>query len=276
MAGFFKIPVIFLDQKEFYKNGKRGLLVKMFDFFKRKKIPIDKEKMPRHIAIIMDGNGRWAKKRGLPRSAGHRFGAQKLREIILFADEIGLKYITVYAFSTENWKRPKDEVENLMNLLREFFDTEIENLINKTQIRIRVIGDISKLDKDIQERIISAEERTKDKTGLCVVIALNYGGRSEIVNAVKNLALDIKSGKIDIEAINEELFKNYLYTKDIPDPDLLIRPSGEMRVSNFLLWQISYTEFWFSNVLWPDFKKEHLLKAIEDYQKRERRFGGVK
>ncbi|ABP67933.1 undecaprenyl diphosphate synthase [Caldicellulosiruptor saccharolyticus DSM 8903] len=248
----------------------------MFDFFKRKKIPIDKEKMPRHIAIIMDGNGRWAKKRGLPRSAGHRFGAQKLREIILFADEIGLKYITVYAFSTENWKRPKDEVENLMNLLREFFDTEIENLINKTQIRIRVIGDISKLDKDIQERIISAEERTKDKTGLCVVIALNYGGRSEIVNAVKNLALDIKSGKIDIEAINEELFKNYLYTKDIPDPDLLIRPSGEMRVSNFLLWQISYTEFWFSNVLWPDFKKEHLLKAIEDYQKRERRFGGVK
>ncbi|WP_039764790.1 isoprenyl transferase [Caldicellulosiruptor sp. F32] len=248
----------------------------MFDFFKRKKIPIDKEKMPRHIAIIMDGNGRWAKKRGLPRSAGHRFGAQKLKEIVLFADEIGLKYITVYAFSTENWKRPKDEVENLMNLLREFFDTEIENLINKTQIKIRVIGDISKLDKDIQERIISAEERTKDKTGLCVVIALNYGGRSEIINAVKNLALDIKSGKIDIEAINEELFKNYLYTKDIPDPDLLIRPSGEMRVSNFLLWQISYTEFWFSNVLWPDFKKEHLLKAIEDYQKRERRFGGVK
>ncbi|AZT90812.1 isoprenyl transferase [Caldicellulosiruptor changbaiensis] len=248
----------------------------MFDFFKKKKISIDKEKMPRHIAIIMDGNGRWAKKRGLPRSAGHRFGAQKLKEIVLFADEIGLKYLTVYAFSTENWKRPKDEVENLMNLLREFFDTEIENLINKTQIKIRVIGDISKLDKDIQERIISAEERTKDKTGLCVVIALNYGGRSEIVNAAKNLALDIKSGKIDIEAVNEELFRNYLYTKDIPDPDLLIRPSGEMRVSNFLLWQISYTEFWFSNVLWPDFRKEHLLKAIEDYQKRERRFGGVK
>lgn len=232
--------------------------------------------MPKHIAIIMDGNGRWARKRGLPRSAGHRVGAQKLKEIVLFADEIGLKYLTVYAFSTENWKRPKDEVENLMNLLREFFDTEIENLINKTQIKIRVIGDISKLDKDIQERIASAEERTKDKTGLCVVIALNYGGRSEIINAVKNLALDIKSGKIDIEAIDEELFRNYLYTKDIPDPDLLIRPSGEMRVSNFLLWQISYTEFWFSNVLWPDFKKEHLLKAIEDYQKRERRFGGVK
>jgi len=248
----------------------------MFDFFKKKKISIDKEKMPRHIAIIMDGNGRWARKRGLPRSAGHRFGAQKLKEIVLFANEIGLKYLTVYAFSTENWKRPKDEVENLMNLLREFFDTEIENLINKTQIRIKVIGDISKLDKDIQERIISAEERTKDKTGLCVVIALNYGGRSEIINAVKNLALDIKSGKIDIEAISEDLFRNYLYTKDIPDPDLLIRPSGEMRISNFLLWQISYTEFWFSNVLWPDFKKEHLLKAIEDYQKRERRFGGVK
>ncbi|WAM32362.1 isoprenyl transferase [Caldicellulosiruptor naganoensis] len=248
----------------------------MFEFFKKKKISIDKEKMPKHIAIIMDGNGRWARKRGLPRSAGHRVGAQKLKEIVLFADEIGLKYLTVYAFSTENWKRPKDEVENLMNLLREFFDTEIENLINKTQIKIRVIGDISKLDKDIQERIASAEERTKDKTGLCVVIALNYGGRSEIINAVKNLALDIKSGKIDIEAIDEELFRNYLYTKDIPDPDLLIRPSGEMRVSNFLLWQISYTEFWFSNVLWPDFKKEHLLKAIEDYQKRERRFGGVK
>lgn len=248
----------------------------MFGFMKKKRISIDREKMPKHIAIIMDGNGRWAKKRGLPRSAGHRFGAQKLKEIVLFADEIGLKYLTVYAFSTENWKRPKEEVENLMNLLREFFDTEIENLINKTQIRIRVIGDISKLDKDIQERIINAEQKTKDKTGLCVVIALNYGGRSEIINAVKNLALDIKSGKIDIEAIDEELFRGYLYTRDIPDPDLLIRPSGEMRISNFLLWQISYTEFWFSNVLWPDFKKEHLLKAIEDYQKRERRFGGVK
>uniref|UniRef100_A0A7C5V4U7 Isoprenyl transferase n=1 Tax=Caldicellulosiruptor owensensis TaxID=55205 RepID=A0A7C5V4U7_9FIRM len=248
----------------------------MLEFLKRKKIKIEKEKMPQHIAIIMDGNGRWAKKRGLPRSAGHRFGAQKLKEIVLFADEIGLKYLTVYAFSTENWKRPKDEVENLMNLLREFFDTEIENLIKKTQIRIRVIGDISKLDKDIQERIVSAEGRTKDKRGLCVVIALNYGGRQEIINAVKNLALDIKSGKIDIEDVDEELFKKYLYTYDIPDPDLLIRPSGEMRVSNFLLWQISYAEFWFSNVLWPDFKKEHLLKAIEDYQKRDRRFGGVK
>ncbi|ADQ05103.1 undecaprenyl diphosphate synthase [Caldicellulosiruptor owensensis OL] len=248
----------------------------MLEFLKRKKIKIEKEKMPQHIAIIMDGNGRWAKKRGLPRSAGHRFGAQKLKEIVLFADEIGLKYLTVYAFSTENWKRPKDEVENLMNLLREFFDTEIENLIKKTQIRIKVIGDISKLDKDIQERIISAEGRTKDKRGLCVVIALNYGGRQEIINAVKNLALDIKNGKIDIEDVDEELFKKYLYTYDIPDPDLLIRPSGEMRVSNFLLWQISYTEFWFSNVLWPDFKKEHLLKAIEDYQKRDRRFGGVK
>jgi len=248
----------------------------MLGFLKKEKVKIEKEKMPQHIAIIMDGNGRWAKKRGLPRSAGHRFGAQKLKEIVLFADEIGLKYLTVYAFSTENWKRPKDEVENLMNLLREFFDTEIENLINKTQIRIRVIGDISKLDKDIQERIVSAEERTKDKCGLCVVIALNYGARQEIINAVKNLALDIKSGKIDIEDVDEDLFKKYLYTKDIPDPDLLIRPSGEMRVSNFLLWQISYTEFWFSNVLWPDFKKEHLLKAIEDYQKRERRFGGVK
>jgi len=248
----------------------------MLEFLKREKIKIEKEKMPQHIAIIMDGNGRWAKKRGLPRSAGHRFGAQKLKEIVLFADEIGLKYLTVYAFSTENWKRPKEEVENLMNLLREFFDTEIENLINKTQIRIRVIGDISKLDKDIQERIVSAEERTKDKRGLCVVIALNYGARQEIINAVKNLALDIKSGKIDIEDVDEDLFKKYLYTNDIPDPDLLIRPSGEMRVSNFLLWQISYTEFWFSNVLWPDFKKEHLLKAIEDYQKRERRFGGVK
>ncbi|WAM34588.1 isoprenyl transferase [Caldicellulosiruptor morganii] len=248
----------------------------MFEFLKKKKMYIDKSKMPAHIAIIMDGNGRWARKRGLPRSAGHRFGAQKLKEIVLFADEIGLKYLTVYAFSTENWKRPKDEVENLMNLLREFFDTEIENLINKTQIKIRVIGDISKLDRDIQNRILSAEERTKDKTGLCVVIALNYGGRNEIINAVKNLAMDIKSGKIDIKDIDENLFRNYLYTKDIPDPDLLIRPSGEMRVSNFLLWQISYTEFWFSNVLWPDFKKEHLLKAIEDYQKRERRFGGVK
>jgi undecaprenyl diphosphate synthase len=248
----------------------------MLGFLKKEKVKIEKDKMPQHIAIIMDGNGRWAKKRGLPRSAGHRFGAQKLKEIVLFADEIGLKYLTVYAFSTENWKRPKEEVENLMNLLREFFDTEIENLINKTQIRIRVIGDISKLDKDIQERIVSAEERTKDKCGLCVVIALNYGARQEIINAVKNLALDIESGKIDIEDVDEDLFKKYLYTKDIPDPDLLIRPSGEMRVSNFLLWQISYTEFWFSNVLWPDFKKEHLLEAIEDYQKRERRFGGVK
>lgn len=247
----------------------------MFEFLRKNKISVDKDNMPQHIAIIMDGNGRWARRRGLPRSAGHRFGAQKLKEIVLFANQIGLKYLTVYAFSTENWKRPKDEVDNLMNLLREFFDTDVENLINNN-IRIRVIGDISRLDMDIQERIFSAEKRTEKKDGLCVVIALNYGGRNEIISAVKNLALDIKNGKIDVDEIDEETFKNYLYTKDIPDPDLLIRPSGEMRVSNFLLWQISYTELWFSNILWPDFKKEHLLKAIEDYQKRERRFGGVK
>ncbi|MEZ0537957.1 isoprenyl transferase [Caldicellulosiruptoraceae bacterium PP1] len=248
----------------------------MFEFLKRKKIDKLKDtNLPKHIAIIMDGNGRWAQKRGLPRMAGHRFGAQKLKEIVLFADEIGIKYLTVYAFSTENWKRPKEEVNNLMNLLREFFDKEIENLIQKTQISIRVIGDITKLDYDIQRRILNAQEKTKNRTGLCTVIALNYGGRTEIIDAVKRLAMDIKNDKIDLNDINEELFSNYLWTKDIPDPDLLIRPSGEMRISNFLLWQISYSEFWFSNVLWPDFKKEDLLKAIDDYNLRNRRFGGV-
>lgn len=248
----------------------------MFNFFRRvNKERIKDLKLPNHIAIIMDGNGRWARKRGLPRSAGHRFGAQKLKEMVLFCDEIGIKYLTVYAFSTENWKRPKDEVDNLMNLLREFFDTEIENLIRKTQIRIRVIGDIEKLADDIKDRILRAQDLTKDKKGLCVVIALNYGARSEIINAIKHLAQDIKNDKIDINDIDEKLFEKYLWTNGIPDPDLLIRPSGEMRVSNFLLWQISYSEFWFSNILWPDFKKDDLLKAIEDYNKRERRFGGV-
>ncbi len=231
-------------------------------------------KIPGHIAIIMDGNGRWAKKRNLPRVFGHKEGAKSVREITETCAKIGVEYLTLYAFSTENWKRPENEIKFLMGLLKDYLDKEKKTLI-KNNIRFKVIGDKTKLPVEITKRIEGVEKLTEKNSSLTLVLALNYGARDEILNAVKNIAKDIKNSKIDANKITENLFKNYLYTKDIPDPDLLIRTSGEMRVSNFLLWQLAYTEIYVTKTLWPDFRKKQLLKAIYDFNKRERRFGGI-
>ena len=234
---------------------------------------IPKEKIPNHIAIIMDGNGRWAKQRMLPRKMGHREGARTLNKIIDYADKIGLKYITVYAFSTENWKRPKDEVESLMKLLKQYVDN-IEEMSNKNY-RLIVLGDIAPLSEELQKSIIEIEEKSKDNTGITVNIAFNYGSRDEIVRASKNIAKMYKSGEIELEDIDEELFSANLYTHGQPDPDFIIRPSGEQRLSNFLMWQASYSELIFSNKLWPDFTPKDLDDAIIEFVHRDRRFGGV-
>lgn len=229
---------------------------------------------PQHVAIIMDGNGRWAKKRGLPRIAGHRAGVETLKEIIQISSDLGMKVLTLYAFSTENWQRPKVEVNALMNLLVEYLNREIEEL-HKNNVKIVTIGNIYKLPIRPRNAVLKAIEFTKNNTGLIVNVALNYGGRDELVYAFKKLMLDVQKGIVPSDTIDEQMIKNYLYTKDLPDPDLLIRPSGELRISNFLLWQLAYTEFWFTDILWPDFKKEHLLEAIDSYKNRERRYGGL-
>lgn len=239
-----------------------------------KESKIDFSRLPKHIAIIMDGNGRWAKKRLLPRSAGHKAGVERVKEIVKAAGDIGIKYLTLYAFSTENWKRPKNEVDYLMQLLVEYLRKELE-VLHRNNVRINVLGDLDKLPKTAKEEVIKAIEKTKSNNKLNLNIALNYGGRGEIIRAIKYCISDIIDNKIDLESITEDSFKKYLYTKEQPDPDLLIRPSGELRISNFLLYQIAYTEFCFTNVYWPDFTKEHLYEAIIDYQKRERRFGGI-
>lgn len=236
---------------------------------------IDMNRVPVHIAIIMDGNGRWAKERNLPRSMGHRAGVETIREIVKECNTLGVKYLTLYAFSTENWKRPSEEVGVLMKLLVEYLKGEFEEL-NKNNVIINSIGNIEKLPIECQRELKTAYNNTKNNTGLVLNLALNYGGREEITNAVKLLYEDIKKGKIKEEDINEKSISNYLYTKGIVDPDLIIRPSGELRISNFLLWQCAYSEFWYSDIKWPDFKKKHLHQAIYDYQKRDRRFGGVK
>ncbi|NLY42496.1 MAG: isoprenyl transferase [Clostridiaceae bacterium] len=248
--------------------------LRSLNLFSRKNISIDYSNLPEHIAIIMDGNGRWAKKKKLPRSVGHRAGANTLKTITEFCDKIGIKVLTVYAFSTENWKRPKEEVDALMDLLLEYLRDAERQLAGKNVV-IKVIGDISVLSKEIQEQIIKTEKLTQSNTGLLLNIAINYGGRNELVNAVKNIVKDINEGKISVDDINEQCISNYLYTRGIKDPDLIIRPSGELRLSNFLLWQSAYSEFWFSNIYWPDFKPKDLLNAIRDYQQRDRRFGGV-
>ena len=250
-------------------------LIEKINIFKPKKNIINKDDLPKHIGIIMDGNGRWARKRGMPRIAGHRAGAQTLRKIVEFCDDIGIKVLTAYAFSTENWKRPKKEVDSLMSLMLEYLMNAEKELAGKN-VMIKVIGDIEKLSPEIQEQIKKTERISKDNTGLRLNLAINYGGRNEIINAVKKISGDVKEGKIKIDDINEELVSQYMYTYDIDDPDIIIRPSGELRISNFLLWQAAYSEFWFSNVLWPDFKPKDMLKAIRDYQKRDRRFGGTK
>ena len=220
----------------------------------------------------MDGNGRWAKKRGLPRSAGHRVGAANLRTITEFASEMGIKYITAYAFSTENWKRPKEEVDALMKLLLEYLRDK--KLLEGNQVRVKFIGDRSILTDEIRQEMATAEEESKDRTKTILYLAINYGGQQEITNSVKKIAQMVESGEISSDSITEDLIGENLYT-DIPDVDLIIRPSGEYRLSNFLLWQSAYSEFWFSNINWPDFTKEDFTRAIKDYQARNRRFGGV-
>ncbi|WP_454053509.1 isoprenyl transferase [Clostridium sp. Marseille-Q7071] len=252
----------------------------MLGFFKKKrsekeKVKLDLERMPVHIAIIMDGNGRWAKQKGLPRVMGHREGMKSIRRIVDECDSLGVKFLTLYAFSTENWKRPEEEVSALMNLIVEFLNKELEDLL-KNNVIFRTIGDVTKLPKVCQDTIDNAKMKTKNNTGLTLNIALNYGGRDEIILAVKNICSKVKNEKLSISSIDEELFSNYLYTKGMPDPDLIIRPSGEQRLSNYLLWQSAYAEFWYSDIKWPDFKEEDLHKAIWDFQNRNRRFGGVK
>lgn len=230
--------------------------------------------VPQHVAIIMDGNGRWAKKRGLPRTAGHYQGAKAVEQILYDADAMGIKYLTVYAFSTENWSRPQSEVKTLMNLLRTYMRTSLQKCA-KNNVRIRVLGDRSKLDEDLIEAIDDLERDTKNNTGLQFLIAINYGGRDDIRRGVMKIAEKVRSGELDPASITEETVSENLDTADIPDPDLLIRTSGELRISNFLIWQCAYTEYYFTDVLWPDFNKEELQKAVDAYMHRERRMGGL-
>lgn len=234
----------------------------------------DGYQIPNHVAIILDGNGRWAKKRNMPRNYGHIKGSDNVENICKAADEFGIKYLTVYAFSTENWKRPKDEVNALMKLLRNYLKDCIKKA-NKNNMRVRVIGELGALDEDIRSAILKLHEVSEKNTGLNFTIALNYGARDEMIRAMKRVMEDAKEGKIKEEDLNEEMFANYLDTKGLPEPDLMIRTSGEQRLSNFLLWQLAYTEFYFTDVLWPDFDKEELWKAILYYNNRERRYGGL-
>ena len=231
-------------------------------------------RVPNHIAIILDGNGRWAKKRGMPRSFGHVKGCENLEDICEVAKELGVKYLTVYAFSTENWKRSKEEVDGLMKLFRNYLKKCIK-ISQKNNMRVKVIGDITAFDSDIQESIEKLDDFSKDFTDLHFQIALNYGSRDEITRAVNRMLEDQKAGKLETP-VSEDTISDYLDTAGIPDPDLMIRTSGELRLSNYLLWQLAYSEFYFTDVPWPDFKKEELVKAIEKYNERDRRYGGVK
>jgi len=230
--------------------------------------------IPKHIAIIMDGNGRWARKRGLPRVAGHKRGIESVRDIVEASAQIGVEYLTLYTFSTENWKRPKDEVSTLMRLVLKSLQVETGEL-NKNNVRLMSIGDRSALPTEVQKQLDEAINTTKDNTGLTLNLALSYSGRWEIINAVKEISRQVKESELKIEDISEELFGRYLNTAQMPDPDLLIRSGGEYRISNFLLWQAAYSELYITNTLWPEFKRKNLYEAIKDFQKRERRFGLV-
>lgn len=241
----------------------------------KKEINLNLTKIPKHIAIIMDGNGRWAKEKNLPRAFGHKAGVETIRDIVKECSSLGVKYLTLYAFSTENWKRPADEVNMLMKLLVEYLKKEI-NELHKEKVVVKSIGDISKLPKICQDELYAAYELTKKNNGLTLNLALNYGGRDEIVNSVIQIADKVKRGELRIEEINENNIKENLYTGNIPDPDIIIRTAGEQRLSNFLLWQCAYSEFWYTDIKWPNFKREDLRKAIYDYQNRERRYGGIK
>ncbi len=235
--------------------------------------PWDAARLPRHIAIILDGNGRWAKKRGLPRTAGHAVGAENFRKIATYCKNIGVDYLTVYAFSTENWKRPPEEVKTIMKLLNNYLHEAIDTM-ERDHIKMKVLGDISALSTELQSLVRKTEVISTHYDGFQANICLNYGGRDEIVHAVRRYAEDFASG--NAPQLNEDSLGNYMYSAGIPDPDLLIRPGGEKRISNFLLWQCAYSEFYFTDVLWPDFSTDELDKAIVEYQSRDRRFGGVK
>jgi undecaprenyl diphosphate synthase len=253
----------------------------MFFFSKKTKniddieISIDKDRIPAHIAIIMDGNGRWAKERKLPRAIGHGAGVEAIRNVVKECSKIGVKYLTLYAFSTENWVRPKEEINALMKLLLEYLKSEIQEL-HSNDVIVNHIGDISKLPRECENELREAYEKTKNNKGLVLNLAVNYGGRDELVTAMKKIAEEYKTGAIKLEDISEEVVASHLYTSNMPDPDIIIRPSGEQRISNFLLWQCAYSEFWYSNIYWPDFKPKDLHRAIYDYQKRDRRYGGLK
>ena len=236
-------------------------------FKKKKKLP---EILPDHIAIIMDGNGRWAKKRGLPRTAGHSAGAKTFQNIARYCNKIGIKYLTVYAFSTENWKRPKDEVDAIMKLLHDYLVDSVN--FKDENIKVKFLGDLTRLSDELNVLIADAENNSKDATGLNLNIALNYGGRDEIVNAVKKLA----ASGADLTALTEQELSDNLYTSGMPDPDLIIRPSGEYRLSNYLIWQSAYAEYWFTDTLWPDFSEKDIDKAIISFASRDRRYGGTK
>ena len=231
-------------------------------------------KIPNHVAIILDGDGRWAKSKGMPRNFGHTMGAKNVETVCQAADEIGIKYLTLYAFSTENWNRPESEVSALMKLLESYLKNCIKTA-EKNNMRVRVIGEINRLAEPFQEKIRELEETSAHHTGLNLTIAINYGSRDEMIRAMKHMAEDVQSEKLQIEQIDESLFASYLDTKDLPDPDLLIRTSGEQRLSNYLLWQLAYSEFYFTDVAWPDFDEEELKKAVDAYSNRNRRYGKI-
>nr|WP_181482246.1 isoprenyl transferase [Tepidibacillus sp. HK-1] len=253
-------------------------------FAKKKENGLDKNKLnikdldplniPKHVAIIMDGNGRWAKQKGLPRIAGHREGMKTIREVARVANEVGIKILTLYAFSTENWKRPQDEVKFLMDLPQEFLRKELDELIEQN-VQVKMMGFDQQLPEHTLNAVHEAVEKTKQNTGLILNFALNYGSRYEIIYAIRNIVDDVLAGNISKDEIDEKLMNQYLLTKSYPDPDLLIRTSGELRISNFLLWQIAYTELWYTDEFWPEFNKQSLLQAIYEYQQRSRRFGSL-
>ncbi len=259
---------IMLNKMKLWKNQKTSSTL-------RDKIEqIKSRPVPEHVAIIMDGNGRWAKKRALPRIAGHHEGMKVVRKTTMLANDLGIKTLTLYAFSTENWKRPKNEVDYIMKLPEEFLDTFLPELVDNN-VRVKMMGYKDQLPKHTLRAIEQAMEQTKHNDGLILNFALNYGSRAEILDAVKLVLNDYKDGNLNENDINEEVFSSYLMTSEFADPDLLIRTSGEIRLSNFMLWQLAYSEFWFTEVLWPDFREEHLIEAIEVYQNRQRRFGGI-
>ena len=235
---------------------------------------LDMAHLPVHVAIIMDGNGRWATRRGLPRALGHRTGVESLRDIVRLCVELKLGFLTVYAFSTENWKRPLEEVNILMDLLVEYLRRDIDELC-ENNVNINPIGRLHELPMSAREALRIARERSSSNSGLVFNVALNYGGRTELVEAFRSIATEVQEGRLKVEEINEVTVSNHIYTAGQPDPDLLIRPAGELRISNFLLWQLAYAEFWLTPVMWPEFRRQHLLQALVDYQNRERRFGGL-